>query len=313
MNKRPRLWHFFAIIIGLVYGNKAIGQTIIDVCTGQVIPGATAPGYKDWNGTDTLSCPDQRSPTVSGNAAGVTAWRYCKNTDGFFTMQWAAVTWTQMYQVSGLLTALATSGGTNASNEKVNELAQQFKSNQLPLSHASLTPVWCPTFPTIRSGVPAPDHTACAGEGGICVVPTGKIATVWYGAGNFQAGYVAKTNVTGSVGCNNTAFGKDPKAGSTKSCGYLVTGTTVTPAPVIPTQGVVSLNGTSTTRPSYTVTGGVRSKTPNSVRAPVGAPCVPSVLKVMDAGFEYSAWLISQASGTTPAVTSAPLVTSCTK
>ena len=59
----------------------------------------------------------------------------------------------------------------------------------------------------------------CAGENGTCTLPTGATAFVVYGA----AGYVStRSNMTGSVGCNNSVFG-DPIVGTYKSCTYYVT------------------------------------------------------------------------------------------
>jgi DNA-binding beta-propeller fold protein YncE len=56
----------------------------------------------------------------------------------------------------------------------------------------------------------------CAEEGGTCMLPSGRTATVWYGAGSE---WTARTGVTGSISCSNTAFG-DPQFGFGKSCRY---------------------------------------------------------------------------------------------
>ena len=61
--------------------------------------------------------------------------------------------------------------------------------------------------------------TSCASEGGICTLPTGVTAVVYYGANSW---YNARSGLTGLIGCNNTTFG-DPVVGVGKACGYFVT------------------------------------------------------------------------------------------
>ena len=63
--------------------------------------------------------------------------------------------------------------------------------------------------------VPPTSWTKCSDEGGTCNVPS--TVTVAYGANN---SYIYKT-VTGSIGCNNTAFGNDPAYGTFKACYYM--------------------------------------------------------------------------------------------
>jgi len=69
--------------------------------------------------------------------------------------------------------------------------------------------------------LPTPDLAKlvwCANENNVCNLPTGKSATVFYGASLTQ--YTGKTGVTGSIGCNNTTFG-DPAKGIVKGCYYM--------------------------------------------------------------------------------------------
>lgn len=57
----------------------------------------------------------------------------------------------------------------------------------------------------------------CANENQNCVIPTGKKATVWYGAGEK---WNVKTLLQGTIACSNAYFG-DPIPGTVKSCMYL--------------------------------------------------------------------------------------------
>ena len=60
---------------------------------------------------------------------------------------------------------------------------------------------------------------ACANENGTCVLPTGAIATVYYGANGVVA---VQAGLSGNVSCSNTTFG-DPLVGVVKSCWYVAT------------------------------------------------------------------------------------------
>ena len=71
-------------------------------------------------------------------------------------------------------------------------------------------------YPVTLLATPPADAVACANEGQTCTLPAGRIATVWYGA---NTAWVLRTNVTGSIGCNNATFG-DPLYGTVKSCRY---------------------------------------------------------------------------------------------
>ena len=57
----------------------------------------------------------------------------------------------------------------------------------------------------------------CAAEGGTCVLPSGTVADVAYGASGL---FVVKRNLSGSVPCTNQYFGTDPAPGKLKSCYY---------------------------------------------------------------------------------------------
>ncbi|MES9968642.1 MAG: hypothetical protein ABW092_01325 [Candidatus Thiodiazotropha sp.] len=59
----------------------------------------------------------------------------------------------------------------------------------------------------------------CASENGVCDLPAGVSATVWYGASNSWA---YRTDVTDSIDCTNAVFG-DPLWGTVKACYYLRT------------------------------------------------------------------------------------------
>jgi YVTN family beta-propeller protein len=60
--------------------------------------------------------------------------------------------------------------------------------------------------------------TSCASNNGTCTLPSGVLATVYYGA---SAGYTSRPAVSGSIACSTAAFGGDPAPGSTKTCRYL--------------------------------------------------------------------------------------------
>ena len=69
-------------------------------------------------------------------------------------------------------------------------------------------------------GQPASTATTCGNEGQNCAVPVGKIATLWFGAGN---AWRSLSDVTGTLACTVQVFGGDPAPGVVKSCRYLVT------------------------------------------------------------------------------------------
>lgn len=62
--------------------------------------------------------------------------------------------------------------------------------------------------------------TLCANESGICTLPVGAVADVYYGVPGL---FLLKHNVAGSVACTNQAFGSDPAVGQFKKCYYVVT------------------------------------------------------------------------------------------
>jgi hypothetical protein len=86
-----------------------------------------------------------------------------------------------------------------------------------PSPSASPTPTPSPSPSPSPSPTPSPTSTSttwvkCASEGGTCTVSGTK--TVRYGRGTTWTSKV----VTGSIGCNNTAFGGDPAVGYVKEC-----------------------------------------------------------------------------------------------
>ena len=67
---------------------------------------------------------------------------------------------------------------------------------------------------------PPTNAVRCAGENAACVIPSGKLATVYYGAGD---NWNYKTDLSGEINCSNPVFG-DPAFLTAKSCFYLTTG-----------------------------------------------------------------------------------------
>jgi len=70
------------------------------------------------------------------------------------------------------------------------------------------------------NGVVAPsaDATECANEHGVCAIPAGSTATVFYGA---NGKWTYENGMSGKIGCNNGVFG-DPVRGTVKKCFYAV-------------------------------------------------------------------------------------------
>jgi hypothetical protein len=67
----------------------------------------------------------------------------------------------------------------------------------------------------IANVLPAAAVLCAAAESGTCTLPSGATATVYYGAGS---SFIYVTGVTGSMACNQTAFGGDPEYGVVKAC-----------------------------------------------------------------------------------------------
>lgn len=229
-----------AIFSTLFLVNPAQSQ-VVDVCTGAPIAQpASAP---DFPAGTVPQCNNSRGETLGANGKGVTGWRYCKQPDGKYRIQWFAATWEVIGNTPGMFVDYLTAGGAATPNTTIVTLADKYKAQAKPLASPELAAVWCPFRPQMQAQWPAPDQT-----------PTGPV-----------------------------------------------------------TSGAVTANGTSTTRPAYTVTNGRRSQIAATTRATVGRPCVPSILSVTEGSFFYAAWVISDAAPGVPAVTSEPLVTSCTR
>ncbi len=62
--------------------------------------------------------------------------------------------------------------------------------------------------------------TLCAAEDGVCAVPPGAVADVYFGANGL---FTVKQNATGNVSCSVRYFGVDPAPGKYKSCYYALT------------------------------------------------------------------------------------------
>lgn len=73
------------------------------------------------------------------------------------------------------------------------------------------------TGATTVASVPPSGAIRCASENATCVLPFGRSATVWFGAGNR---WVSRSGVRGSIPCTAAAFGSDPAAGTGRSCVY---------------------------------------------------------------------------------------------
>lgn len=67
---------------------------------------------------------------------------------------------------------------------------------------------------------PPAGAVVCAAEGGVCQLPDGVSATVWYGIGE---AWVVLTDLQGAVNCNNETF-TDPAVGFGKECRYVQSG-----------------------------------------------------------------------------------------
>lgn len=74
-----------------------------------------------------------------------------------------------------------------------------------------------PAPPAPPPRFPPSNAIKCASQHGICALPAGKTATVWYGFGLF---FKVKTGMSGNVTCDNATFG-DPLKFFPKSCYYL--------------------------------------------------------------------------------------------
>jgi RHS repeat-associated protein len=81
----------------------------------------------------------------------------------------------------------------------------------------------------------------CASEDGLCTLPAGVTATVWYGA---DTRWSIQSSITGSIDCSNNVFG-DPASGTVKNCYYEVTSSS---SNVLPTVTLTSPSNNS----SYT-------------------------------------------------------------
>ncbi|MGV3581970.1 MAG: Ig-like domain-containing protein [Methylophilus sp.] len=79
------------------------------------------------------------------------------------------------------------------------------------------------------TNIPPANAITCANENGTCTIPTGSIATVWYGA---NTSWAVKTGITGSIGCDNATFG-DPINGTVKTCQYQITSAPANVAPTV--------------------------------------------------------------------------------
>lgn len=76
----------------------------------------------------------------------------------------------------------------------------------------------CSYVATTSTAKPS-DAVSCATENALCALPSGAVATVYYGA---SGEFTSKTGLDGNVACNNATFG-DPIFGSAKHCSYVVT------------------------------------------------------------------------------------------
>ncbi len=70
---------------------------------------------------------------------------------------------------------------------------------------------------TVNAPMPPANSIRCASQNGTCRIPTGRTATVWFGA---NSSWAVRTGVSVSISCNTITFG-DPIPGTVKSCRYL--------------------------------------------------------------------------------------------
>jgi Bacterial Ig domain len=68
------------------------------------------------------------------------------------------------------------------------------------------------------SSAPPSGAIKCANQNSTCTLPSGKTATVWYGA---RTSYRVLTGKSGSLACNNSTFGGDPIWYVRKACYYV--------------------------------------------------------------------------------------------
>ncbi len=66
---------------------------------------------------------------------------------------------------------------------------------------------------------PPASTTFCAVENATCTIPSGAVATVWYGKNN---NWYSTPNVVDSIPCRNLLYG-DPLVGTVKECRYQIT------------------------------------------------------------------------------------------
>lgn len=130
-------------------------QQRIDTCTGK----AHDPTPRDilWRNISDApgmltACTLSTLPKLRANDAGITAWRYCKGTDGQYRPQWSAVTWDFLRATPGLAKdALAL--GFSPSDAALHNFAA--KHAKTPLDAPELKAVWCPHWPEMTAGIPA--------------------------------------------------------------------------------------------------------------------------------------------------------------
>ncbi len=102
------------------------------------------------------------------------------------------------------------------------------------------------------NALPAGAVFCAQAEGGTCTLPSGTTATVYYGS---STSFLYKTGLSGSIGCNQTAFGGDPQYDVYKACYYV-------------TQG--SASACSMIQGSYSVLVNGFSSSPSGLRFAVG-------------------------------------------
>ncbi len=85
------------------------------------------------------------------------------------------------------------------------------------LSSTGVPSVSTPISVSGPAASPPANAVRCATENGVCTVPAGQTATVWYGQGS---SYALLGSRSGAVACNNATFG-DPDYGVKKYCSYV--------------------------------------------------------------------------------------------
>jgi hypothetical protein len=107
--------------------------------------------YRDYVAPIAPTCAAATPVQYSANSAGITSWRYCQQADQTWLPQWGALA-ASAATPSMLLDFLK--AGPQPSAVDIARLSALYVTK--PLADPSMTPVWCPAWPTIWAGRPQP-------------------------------------------------------------------------------------------------------------------------------------------------------------